>query len=704
MSTGGLKTFGATQHSEVLFPFAVMVLIVVLIIPLPPMVLDVFLTMNIGTVILLLLVTLGVRQALELSVFPSAILVLTLARLSLNVATTRQILLHADAGKIVSTFGDYVVGGNLIVGLVVFLILIIIQFVVITKGATRISEVGARFILDAMPGKQMAIDADLNAGIINDVEARRRREHLMQEAEFYGSMDGASKFVRGDAIAGLVITAINLIGGIGIGLSNSLPITEAMHTYSILTIGDGLVSQIPALIVATAAGILITKSTSDSSLGPEFKGQFFSKRTPLRVGAGMLLLLALFAPGLPTQWFLALAGILWWISVKIPEFPEETAPEEAPKPTLSPMEEHLTTFLETDRACVEIGAKLIPIVDPKRGLSLLQRIGTLRRDLARRSGLWVPLVRVRDNVQLEPEEYRIMIGGQQIARGALRFGQLLAIHPQSQPIKLEGIETHDPAFGLAAKWIAEQDRAQAEIMGCTVVDAPSVLITHLREVLRRHASELMSREDLESLVQKARETASAVVDELIPNTISMGVLHRIVTLLLEERVPVTNLTRILESISNNVADTNKDPRLLADCVRRDLSRAICDPFVDDQSRIHGIVFDPMLELELRRLLHDGKIALGPEQLEKLIVKLAIECREASNRKQEVALLVDTTLRAPVRQMLSRALQDLTIIAFSEVPNDLLLEPEVVVKPEDVFDLTTVGAADPNAPTYREGTP
>ncbi len=678
------ESFDLKQRSEWVLPLAVMVLLAVLVVPLPTPLLDVMLSVNLALTLLLLLVVLGVKQPLEISVFPSVLLFMTLARLALNVATTRLVLLQADAGKIVATFGSFVVGGNLVVGLVVFLILIVIQFVVITKGATRVSEVAARFILDAMPGKQMAIDADLNAGTINDVDARRQRVHLVREAEFYGAMDGASKFVRGDAIAGLVITAINLIGGVVIGLVNGLAITAAARTYSILTVGDGLVAQIPAVITAMSAGLLITKATSEISLGREIGFQFFTKRRPLQIGGGMLLLLAL-VPGLPKLPFIALGLGLFAMaqraSEKLPPAKEETKPP----PPMSPIEEHLHDFIETDRACVEIGARLIPLMNPRHGPSLLQRIGTLRRDLARRYGLWVPLVRVRDNAQLANEQYLILIAGQEAARGEIHVDRLLAIHPENVPITLEGEDARDPAFGLPAKWIAENDRARAEISGCTVVDAPSVMITHLREILRRYAGDLLSREDLSKLIDKVKLTDPAVVDELVPQLLSMSAVHRVLTWLLAECVPITNLTRILECLAQNASST-KNPIELAELVRGMLGRAICEPYVDEKGRIHAIVFHPRLELEFRRSLQDKKLAIDPTQMEKLIVRLATECRDASARRRETALLVDSVLRRPMKQLLLRALPDIAVIAYSEVPNDVMLEPEVIIKPEEILPL------------------
>lgn len=694
MSNALARPLGVNARSELIFPLAVMTVLVVLIVPLPTALLDVLLTLNLSITILLLLVTLSVSQPLELSVFPSALLLLTLGRLSLNVATTRLILLQADAGRIVETFGNFVVGGNLVVGLVVFMILVIIQFVVITKGATRISEVGARFVLDAMPGKQMAIDADLNAGAINDVEAKRRRSHLLQEAEFYGAMDGASKFVRGDAVAGVVITGINLLGGIVIGLMNGMPVMQAIKTYSILSVGDGLVSQIPALIIATSAGMLVTKSSNSLGLGTEIGGQFLSKSRPMQIGAGLLLLLAL-TPGMPMMPFLVMAGALWFAARKIMKAPlpqTESSTPEKPVVPLSPMEEHLAEFLETDRACIEIGRQLIPLVDPKRDLGLLQRIATVRKDLARRCGLWIPLVRVRDNGQLNDQDYRIMVSGQEVGRGTLKLNHVLAIDPSGSRIPFPGVETRDPAFGLPAKWIAEADRSQAEFSGCTVVDAPGVITTHLREVLRRHASELLSREDLAKLIDKARETSAAVIDELIPNMLSMGAVHRVLMLLLEERVPITNLTRILESLSHHAGST-KEPAELAERTRTALSRAICEPFVDPQGRIHGILFEPGLELEFRRALQDRRLAISPEALEALIVRLAAVLRDAGQKGQEVALLVDSQLRRPIRQLLQRGLADLAVIAFTEVPSDVLLEVAGILRRDEVF-LAKGAAAEP----------
>jgi flagellar biosynthesis protein FlhA len=469
-----------------------------------------------------------------------------------------------------------------------------------------------------------------------------------------------------------------------------MPIAQAVNRYSILTVGDGLVSQIPALIVATASGMLVTKATTQSSLGQEISEQVTLNSRPLIVGSVIVLALAL-VPGLPWYAFIPLSAALFFAGCRLAARQAKPAAAEgqlgaAPGTPGAPgrpaAEIPLEDFLQVDRACVEIGARLIPLVDPKRGTGLIDRIGGLRRDLARKNGLWVPPIRVRDNIQLDAETYRILVGGREVARGRLRPDRWLAIDPGTTRVPVDGEPTRDPAFGLPARWIAENDRQRAELGGFTVVDAPNVLVTHLGEVVRRHASELLSREDLKVLVDKARETSPSVVDELIPNVLTMGQVHRVLTLLLEERVPISNLTRILESLANH-APATKDPVELAERVRVDLGRAICDRFRDEQGRIHAIVLDPRLELELRRAIHEKTLVLDPARLEKLVVRLANEWRKATARGQEVALLADASLRRPLRHALARSLPDLAGVAYQEVPGDLLLEPAALVKPEDL---------------------
>ncbi len=677
-------------RSELLLSFALLGLLLVFLVPLPTFLLDMLLAFNIGATILLLLITLTVRQPLDFSTFPSLLLLLTLYRLALNVATTRLILLNGNAGSVVDAFGKFVVGGNLVVGLVIFLILIVIQFIVITKGAGRVSEVAARFTLDSMPGKQMAIDAEMNAGLIDEAEAKRRRAQLMRESEFYGTMDGASRFVRGDAIAAIIITAINLVGGFIIGLTKGMPLEQAIRTYSILTVGDGLVTQIPALITATASGMLVTKATSDSSLGQEIGNQFDAAAGPLRLGSFILLGLGIM-PGMPTIPFLALGAGLFFLSQRLrarpaakpappPDDAAGAAPGAAPK---SPVEGYLDDFLQADRISLEIGAALVPLVSAKRGPGLLDRIGGLRRDLAKQNGLWVPAVRVRDNIQLDPPTYRVLLGGREVARGDVRPDLWLAIDPGgASKISLAGEVTKEPAFGLPARWITDADRNRAEAAGFTVVDAPNVIITHLGEVVRRHAGELLSREDLKAMVDKVRETSPAVVEEVIPSVVSMGTLHRVLTLLLDERVPVSNLPRILESLATH-APTIKDPSELAERVRIDIGRSVVDRFRDPTGRIRAIVLDPRLEVELRRSVQGQQLVIDPSRLEQLTLRLADELRKANTRGYEVTLLCDASLRRAVRHSLVRALADLVVISYQEIPNDLLMEPVAVIRPEEL---------------------
>jgi flagellar biosynthesis protein FlhA len=677
------------QRSEMMLAAGLFGLVGILLVPLPGWALDILLAFNLTLTVLLMLITIGAKQPLDFSVFPSVLLLLTLFRLTLNVSTTRSILLNGEAGALVRAFGDYVVRGNLLVGLVVFGILVVIQFVVVTKGAGRISEVAARFILDAMPGKQMAIDAELNSGAIAEPEARRRREHLMREAEFHGAMDGASKFVRGDAIAGLIITGINLVGGIIMGLMRGMDVGGAVHSYSVLTIGDSLVSQIPAFLIAIASGFLVTKATSKATLGQELSTQFMSNPKPLAMGAAIIFSLAL-VPGLPKLPFVALALVMWGATRLAATAATQAAAAGAPNPDAKapatgerPAAETIVDdFLHSDRVGIEIGARLIPLAKSEQGNVLVDRVMSLRRDLAKKNGVWVPSIRIRDNIQLDPYAYRFFIGGREVARGIIRVGSYLALITGEPMFALEGEATQEPAFGLPAKWISENDKARAELAGYTVVDAVSVLITHLSEVLRKHAAELLGREDLKQLVDKVRETAPSLVDDLIPTVVTMGLLHRVLTLLLEEHVPVSNLTRILESLANH-APTTKDPMELTERVRAELGRIICDRFRDAQSKLSAIVLDPRVEMDLRRALHEKNLALDPTRLEKLIVCLANSWRKSHMAGKEVALLTDTTLRRPLRNTLLRSLADLSVIAYQEIPPDIGLQPVAMIRPEDL---------------------
>ena len=685
------------QQSELLLSVALLASFGVMLVPLPTFLLDMLLALNLAQAALLLLITLGTRHPLELSVFPSLLLLLTLFRLTLNIATTRLILLEADAGRIVSTFGSLVVGGNLVVGLVIFLILVIIQFVVITKGSGRISEVAARFTLDALPGKQMAIDAELNAGVITMDVARERRDSLTRETDFYGSMDGAGKFVRGDAIAGLIITAVNLVGGVVIGVTDGLSFVDSMRTYSILTVGDGLVSQIPALIIATTAGILVTKSTSDSDLGDEIGDQILRNERPLWTGAAMLAVLALL-PGFPRLPFLMLsAGLLIYLNRKSSKPVPDAAPDST-DPTDDPEDrEQLDEFLIRERASLEVGSRLIPLVTSSQSKGIAERITHLRRDFARSHGLWIPPIRVVSNLELAADAYRVRIAGREVAAGEIRIGQLLAITPEGRTTDIPGEDTSEPAFGLAARWIDRNHQRQAEMAGCTVVDPISVLITHLGELLKQHGHELITREDLKLMLNRVREFAPTIVEELKPDVIKMGTLHRVITKLAAERVPMADLSLVLESIGNH-AQTIKDADDLVEQVRGDLGPVICEAYRDELGSVRVISMHPHLEGGMRERLQDGQLLLGAVPLERLLGKIGKEAEDSRRRQLPLALLTDTSMRRPLARILSRAIPELGVLSYQEIPNNLTIHPVTMLRPEDVFEVPAEVQTTPGQPT------
>ncbi len=530
------------KHGEYILALGVLCILVVLIIPLPTFLLDILITVNISISFLVLLVVLHLKQALEISAFPSLLLFVTLFRLSLNVASTRLILMNADAGAVIASFGHFVVGGNVVIGLVIFMILTLIQFIVITKGATRISEVSARFTLDAMPGKQMSIDADLNSGAITEDEARKRRNVISQEAEFYGSMDGASKFVSGDAIAGIVITFINIAGGMIIGgLMQGMKISDALSTYTILTVGDGLVTQIPSLINATSTAILLTKASSKASIGKELARQIFTVPRAMAFAAGILVFFSII-PGMPKVPFLIMAaalGFMFYVTRKgIPgDAEEKESKEKKVKKTkeLKEPEREIESLLRVDRMGVEVGYRLVPLVDPKKTGGLLSRIASLRKQLARDMGIIIPPIRLRDNLQLSPNEYHIKIKGQTVAKGELMPDSNLALGGGDQE-PIEGVKTVDPAYGLPGVWIPESNKETAESAGYTVIDPTSVLITHLTEVIKSHAYEIASREDIQKLIDNLKNDSPTLVNELTTNVFSLGVVHEVIRNLLLERI------------------------------------------------------------------------------------------------------------------------------------------------------------------------
>jgi len=692
-------------HNDVLFALGLAMVLTTLLIPLPTFLLDLLLASSIAVAVGTMIVVLSTRESVELSTFPSLLLFLTLFRLSLNVASTRLILMQGDAGQIIQTFGQFVAGGSLTIGLVVFLILVIIQFIVITKGAERISEVAARFNLDAMPGKQMSIDADLNAGLINEDQAKARREKIVRESEFYGAMDGASKFIRGDAIAGLVITAVNLVGGIVIGLTRGMSMSQSAETYSILAIGDGLVSQIPAIVISTSAGFLISKTSTLESLSHDLVRQMLSRSRPIGIAAFLFGAMVL-VPGFPKVPFIVLslgAGLLAR-ALRRQERQAEEKPEPA-HPAREAGEQPVEAMLDVDRIAVQVGARLIRVVDPRRQGSLFHRIGPLRRRFASEYGVILPLVRLRDQMALDPNAYEIRVHGHVVAEGRLEPERFLAMDPGAVTSPIKGRTTTEPVFGLPAIWITPDQKEEAEVAGYTVVDPESVLVTHLSETLRKHAHEILSRDDVQTLVDRLREREPALVGGVIGEVVPIGLLHRVLQNLLADAIPVRNLARIIETLGDHAA-TTKDPAVLTELVRKALARTITEAHTDDGGTIRAVVLQPNLEYELRGLLQQQgaseSLALPPDRALDLSRRIGQAWHQAMNEGHETAvLLCDYRLRPHLAAMLSRRLPDLPILAYDEIAVGTNVESVATVSPAPA-GTDAAGAPDPKASAAAAG--
>ena len=666
-------------YSNTILAVGLVTVLAALLVRLPTPLLDILLACSISLAIAVLIVTLSSKEALELSTFPSLLLFVTLFRLSLNVAATRLILLQGDAGKIIQTFGDFVAGGSFIVGVVIFLILVVIQFIVVTKGAERISEVAARFTLDAMPGKQMAIDADLNAGIITETQANERRAKIVKESEFYGAMDGASKFIRGDAKAGLIITAVNVIGGIAMGYSRGLPIAGAVKTYSVLSIGDGLVSQIPSVIIAVSSGFLVTKISSHQSVGQDMSRQFFKTSEPLMTAAVIIASMA-FVPGLPKIPFLLLgvgAGVLARMvarSEKDRKHKRGAAPQA--RAEKQPVEE----LLDVDRISVQVGVRLIGMVDPRKDSTIFDRIGALRRKFAQQMGFIIPLVRLRDNINLEPTAYEIRIAELPVAKGRLEPDMFLAMDPGAAQTKVEGIATTEPVYGLPALWVTSANKEKAELNGYTVIDPESVFITHLSETLRRHADDLLTREDVQLLIDRLRKTQPSLVGEVVgpDRDVSIGLLQRVLKSLIRDGIPIRELTAILESLGEHASKT-KNAAVLTEMVRKRLSGTITEEHKNDNGRIMAITLDPPLEHQMAATLQQEADAINMALPTDLAMdvgrKIAQAWKTVMNKgNDKVVLLCDSRLRAPLAAMLSRIVSLLPVVAYDEIVLGTEVEP------------------------------
>ncbi|HHV72080.1 MAG TPA: flagellar biosynthesis protein FlhA [Clostridia bacterium] len=671
-----------SKLSDISVALGIVGIVIIMIVKLPSFLLDIFLTLNITLSLLILLISIYTLEPLQFSIFPSLLLLTTLFRLSLNISSTRLILLEGNAGNVINAFGKFVVGGNPVVGFVIFLILVVIQFVVITKGAERVAEVAARFTLDAMPGKQMSIDADLNAGLITEEQARARRKDIQRQADFYGAMDGASKFVKGDAIAGIIITFINIIGGIIIGVifPPHLTIMGALQKYLLLTVGDGLVNQIPALLISTAMGIIVTRAASENNLGQDVIKQLFSQPKVMAITSVMVLIFV-FIPGLPKLPFLFLSvlfGGLFYLlkrSLNISEVEEKEVVEEkeieaARKP------ENVFSLLHVDPLEIEIGYGLIPLADYQQGGDLMDRIVMIRRQCALELGIVIPTVRIRDNMQLKPNSYIFKIKGIEVARGELLLDHFLAMNPESATDDLDGIETLEPAFGLPAKWIHESKREMAEMMGYTVVDPPSVLATHFTEVIRNHAHELLGRQETQSLIDTVRESHPAVVNELIPGLMSLGEVQKILANLLRERVSIRDMVTILETLAD-YAPLTKDPGVLTEYVRASLARQISQMFVNQDGVIQVIVLNQDWEKTLTDNIQHSNlgsyISISPSSAQELYTALKREIEKVTALGVQPIVLCSPNLRLPFKRLTERWFPNLAVISYGELLPDIEVE-------------------------------
>jgi flagellar biosynthesis protein FlhA len=665
-------------------PVGVVSIVLMLVVPLPAAVLDLLIAVNIVGSLLILLVSMQIKRPLDFAIFPSLVLIATLMRLALNVSSTRLVLTDGYAGKVIEAFGHFVIGGSLIVGLVIFVILTIIQFVVITNGAGRVAEVGARFTLDAMPGKQMAIDADLNAGLINEKQARKRRMEVTAEADFYGSMDGASKFVKGDAIAAIIVTLINLIGGFAIGvMQKGMAPGDAVSTYSLLSVGDGLVSQIPALLISTATGLIVTRSAAQGDMGSDLLKQLGRNKQPLRIAGGAAIALCLI-PGLPKLPFLLVGGLFLFLATRLTDevADDDEAPEAAAAGAVEALPdspEAIADRMRVDPLELEVAFDLVELVDTARGGDLLDRVKALRRKVAMETGLVIPLVRTRDNLDLPASQYVIWLNGVPAAKGISPAGTVLAIGDHLDG--LPGKATREPVFGLAAKWVPAELQRQAEMAGATVVDRSSVITTHLAEVVRQNASALLGREDVKVLVEMIRRSHPAVADELTPALLSLGEVQRVLQALLDEGVSIRDLVRIFEALSLR-AKVSTDLDGLVEAVRAALGAAISHPYVTEDERLHVITLDPSFEqrlLEAVRPTEGGQVlALDGHTVDALVRGCTELLDEAERLNLSPVLVCSPQVRAALSRLVRQVLPRLTVISYSEVSRTAQIESLGVV--------------------------
>ena len=669
-----------TNNTDVFMGLAAMTILMIMVIPIPTILLDLFLSFNITFALILLLVGMYVLKPLDLSSFPSLLLLSTLFRLSLNVASTRMILLHGSegtqaAGKVIMAFGDFVVGGNFLVGLIVFLILVVINFMVITKGAGRIAEVAARFTLDAMPGKQMSIDADLNAGLIDEEEARSRREQISREAEYYGAMDGANKFVRGDAVAGIIITLINIIAGLAIGVfQKNMDFSDAVQTYTLLTVGDGLVSQIPALIISTAAGIIVTRAGSEKSLGLEIGGQLLIQPRAFMVAAVILFGLAL-VPGLPTLPFLVLSGTSGFISyLVLQKNKEEKQLVKAADLTESEKEdEHQPEIFNPlppiDVLAIEVGYGLIPLVDTEQNGELLERIKSIRLQIAQEVGIVVPSVHIQDNMKLRPGAYSILLKGIEVAKGDLMVNHLMAMNPGGADEELKGIATKEPTYGIDAVWIKPSKREEATAKGYTVVDLATILTTHLSDVIRQHAHELVGRQEVQRMLDTLKESHPKVVEELVPNLISLGGVVHVIQNLLVEQVPVRDLATILEALADWAPGT-KNLDILTEHVRQALARTITNFYQTEEGRLHVLTLNQFVEKKIAESIQQSDqgafLAIDPAYAKSIMDDLTVKMEDYKSIGVQPLIVCSAHIRGQFKKLVDRFIPGIAVLSYDEI--------------------------------------
>lgn len=674
------------KYSDVMIAVAIITIVVMMIIPLPTLLLDMLICLNITIALLVVMSVIYNKEALDLSIFPSLLLITTLFRLALNISSTRLILLEGYAGEVITAFGNFVVGGNPVVGFIMFIILVAINFIVITKGSERVAEVSARFTLDAMPGKQMSIDADLNQGAITDAEAKIRREKIQHEADFFGAMDGASKFVKGDAIAAIFIMFINIIGGFVIGmLQRNLDALHALQTYTLLTVGEGLVSQIPALLISTATGLIVTRAGAEGNLGSDMIGQLFHNDRIFFILGGVLLFFAI-VPGLPGLPFtvLAIACIMVarllhkGVEVKTETQQEAKNVQEKKKATAP---ENIVSLLQVDPMELEIGYSLIPLVDTGQGGDLLDRIVMIRRQCALELGLVVPTIRIRDNIQIKPNAYIIKLKGIEIAKGELMLDHYLAMNSGTVFEEVPGIETIEPAFGLPALWIPDSEREQAELNGYTVVDAVSVLATHITEVIKQHADEILGRQETQNLIDNLKKTNQALVDEVVPDLLNVGEVQKVLANLLRERISIRDIGTILEVLSD-YARATKDTEILTEYVRHAMNRQITQQNVQNGT-LPCITLDPALENRIaggvQRTDHGSYVSIDPDSMQKLIAAINEELPKLTNMGYQPIVLTSPAVRLYFRKLVERSVPGLIVLSHAEIEQSVEIQILGVVK-------------------------